>query len=838
MTAPRLRKIEIQGFRSFGTSRQTIDLPDTVAAFWGGNSQGKTSLAEAIEFLVTGQISRRELLASAKDEFADSLRNAHIAPATPVIVEAELICPDGKSRRLKRTLVEDYKGSSICDSKLEIDGKPCAEADVEGQIGLKLLHPPLRAPVLTQHTLGYVFSASPTDRAAYFRAVLDTQDLEDFRTAVVDLASALGMPVRPEVESLSAVAAIPALATRVVTTKSSKSRFDLELNVGACLRAMLGSLGVTCTGSLTGDADQLAQELETRRKQTFPLALFARKPFAPWSGPEAEFGQSVEIFDRERLKIDAETCRLVALFESVLALTHVANAHDPLDCPLCGAKDSLTPERIRQIRDQVAANASYQEAEKAITQRLRAVDGRLHTLEDNATQALPKFAQLLAADRRSEGFTVHRTQELVTDAALLSTWVKAAKVLMRVSRVMTRAITSARAETAQALADISRWTESPRLAGSLDAVVVAQGEFQAAQQVYTASVEAVLRPLKAAVDQSTNTKGWEELIDIARNPGALWDGLVLSRAYELKVRNLEGAVREIDGGNGKVADDKFDELSDAVKLWWERLRPDEPAFFSAVKRRGARTRRTIDLKVGLSAKDDRSDTKVRDAIAVFSQSQLHCLGLSLFLARAIKENTGFIVLDDPVLTSDDDFRPNFNSTVIEALLAVGMQVIILTQDHASWKDIGHRWDFRQAAQFQIVRNDPSTGTEIRNQNDALATMIAKAHPFISSQDGEQRKLGATQIRQAIERFGKEVLVHDRRAKGDPLASITDYDGRDFGTFSGQVYGLLTQDPSHAGKLRAAHSYVTPGPHDDTPPSKSQLKVALGDLNRLKRDYLD
>jgi len=79
MNALRLRKIKIQGFRSFGSARQTIDLPDTITALWGGNSQGKTSLAEAIEFLITGQIARRELLASAKDEFSDCLRSAHIS---------------------------------------------------------------------------------------------------------------------------------------------------------------------------------------------------------------------------------------------------------------------------------------------------------------------------------------------------------------------------------------------------------------------------------------------------------------------------------------------------------------------------------------------------------------------------------------------------------------------------------------------------------------------------------------------------------------------------------------------------------------------------------------
>jgi hypothetical protein len=50
--------------------------------------------------------------------------------------------------------------------------------------------------------------------------------------------------------------------------------------------------------------------------------------------------------------------------------------------------------------------------------------------------------------------------------------------------------------------------------------------------------------------------------------------------------------------------------------------------------------------------------------------------------------------------------------------------------------------------------------------------------------------------------------------------------------------LLTKDPSHPGKLRTAYTNVTPGPHDDTPPSSGELKVALGDLKSLKRDYLD
>jgi hypothetical protein len=250
-----------------------------------------------------------------------------------------------------------------------------------------------------------------------------------------------------------------------------------------------------------------------------------------------------------------------------------------------------------------------------------------------------------------------------------------------------------------------------------------------------------------------------------------------------------------------------------------------------------KTRRAIDLRVGRSATDDRSNPKIRDAIAVFSQSQLHCLGLSLFIARAVQEGIGFVILDDPVLSRDDDYRPNFVSSVIEGLLDTGLQVIICTQDHKSWKDIGTRWQHRGAIQYQIILNDAVLGTEIRSQNDDLATMMAKAQPLIKSQDPVVRKDGAIRLREAIERFCKTILVKDKQSNGDSLASTTDYDGQNFGNYGQSAMNLLSKDPAHPGKLRAAHTYASPGPHDDKPPSVGELSVAYGDLKALKREYL-
>ncbi len=840
MMHPQLHKISIQGFRSFGKARQVIDLAPSVSVLWGGNSQGKTTFAEAVEFLLTGQIARRELSASAKDEFAEALRNAHIDSKFPVVVEAHIRCSDGQVRRLTRTLTEDYRRGTAAGavSRLEIDGTHCTEGEIESRLGLRLSQAPLKAPVLAQHTLGYLFSASPTERAAYFRAILDTQDLEDFRAAVAGLPPLLKAPVLPELDDLEAVEGIPALASVAGSLRRAKTQADVEKHLLRNTSALLVSAGLTPTATLSDQGDQVEEELERRRAQTFPLALFGRGTFAPWDGPADTLKKAIDTFLSERGKVDAEARRMVDLFKAALALPNHPTEHDARDCPLCGAVNTLTAERVTFIRERVQATDAYTGAAQAYQTALQTMNGQLEALEQSANQARPRFMRETAAARHSAGFELARIRVLEADELIVGSWLKAARLWWRAHHNLRMAITNLLTESQAALSTPDIWSGAQQLADGVAAIQGAQIQFEAMLLAYDIPARDLGARLKTAVDESTNAKGWEPLIRVSRNPTGLWQALATLAVHAGKVAGIEKALKEIDAGNGKVLDEKFDDLSKEVRAWWDRLRPDESAFFDAVQRRSGRARRTIDLKVGLSAKDDHSNPKFRDAVAVFSQSQLHCLGLALFLARAVEERTGFIVLDDPVLTSDDDYRPNFASSVIEGLLGEGMQVIICTQDHKSWKDIGDRWAYRGAVQSQLITNDPVEGTEIRNQNDDLATMIAKAQPFVKSQDPSLRKEGASRVREAIERFGKIIVVKDRQAKGDTLASITDYDGKNFSNYAQIAMNLLTKDPAHSGKFRAAHDYVTPGPHDDKPPSAGELTIAFGDLKRLKRDYLD
>jgi hypothetical protein len=170
-------------------------------------SEQSGQLAEAIEFLLTGQIVRRAIMSSSQDEFADALRNAHLPVGMQAYVQAVILDADGAARTIKRILKTDYGKKHDCETILQIDGNTASEADLTG-LGIILSQPPLRAPVLAQHTLGYVFSARPQDRASYFKALLEVTDLEDFRNQVARIEKDVAAPANPIIGKLERAAAI------------------------------------------------------------------------------------------------------------------------------------------------------------------------------------------------------------------------------------------------------------------------------------------------------------------------------------------------------------------------------------------------------------------------------------------------------------------------------------------------------------------------------------------------------------------------------------------------------------------------------------------------------
>lgn len=833
MAALRIKSLTLRGFRPYGATEQTLILSE-IAAIWAPNSKGKTSLGEAFEFLLTGCISRRELMASGQDEFADCLRNAHLPATSDVYVTAKVMTSDGTDHTLKRVLTADYGKKQECASHLEIDGAIASEDDLV-KLGFVLSQPPLRAPVLAQHTLSHIFSVRPQDRATYFKALFEVTDLDDLRNQIAGLATELVMPADDFLAKFDRCVVLPLLVP-VLTMRSMPDPAAFADKLDQCSIVLLNSAGAIVASTAVERLSAVADLLADLRGKAFPVRAFERKPLSGWNMPADPIWTQLETYILERAKVAEQTRQLTALFKEALKLPAVAEIGGTVCCPLCNTDGGLTAGRVEIIRRHVADTVGFNAAETAAKAALSQLSASASNLSDSITASLPLFCSVGPSKRRARGFTIPRLRQLLgPDAAVVDIWLARIKPILRAGVALRRVAAAALAlveDEADALAAL----DVDKLRGVFAKLQRERTALAAALTAYDAAAQALVVTLNQILDSQSDTAGWQDFLDIAADPGRLRRLLIERKAHAILAKELETAVKQIDAAKEKVLEEKFSDYSVSIQKWWERLRPDELTFFSAVQpRKGAK--RTIDFKAGLSPNDDRSAPKLRDVIAVFSQSQLHCLGLALFLARAEHERVGFIVLDDPVLSSDEDYRVHFNSTVLTALLSLPMQVIILTQDHDTWEELETRYRHVGIATAQLYVETPSDGTIIENTSDALLAKINRAKSLARGGHPDLRKECGVQLRDAGERFSKEMLVMSRRGKGEVVASLTDYDGKTMEWLFPHVEPLLDKDPSHPGKFKVFKDTVNNACHDNSPPGSAAMTQAHGEIRHLVKAYL-
>lgn len=833
---PRINWVEVQGFRPFGKEPQKLIFGSDIAVVWAANSQGKTSFAEAIEFLLTGSTCRCELTASAQDEFADSLRNAHLGDEVAVVVSASLRDAAGNDHILKRTLSEDYGKKHGCSSFLEIDGQTADEKTLS-TLGIALGDPPLAAPVLLQHTLAFLFSAKPQQRADYFKALLEVTDVESVRSLIAEAGSCLDPIDTSALQKLKKCAAMPTLGTALAEVEASgKPTEQLQKSLVQILHTLLTSAGEVSSGTQDEKIARLRNALIDRREKAFSLSGFAMPSERPFASIEETTWKELTSYLEAREKIAEETRRLAALYTQILSIPEVHKATSPLDCPVCLTKGALTPTRITAIEESLRQSANYRETQAVAVDALKKIRNAVSGIATEIESWCPQAINWRHKRRIKEKFQVPRMRELLggDPQGLISRWVRDVRSLLKKRRSLLEAAKAVLQQIPARVEDI----------GSSETLIELKKEVglledlrkQAAQilQDCQASGKSAQAPLKAEADKEGKTAGWEDFLALFDQRVEVEAALMQNQARRTARKDFEKALKEIDRANNVILEARFKSLSKEVADWWERLRPDEPTFFDSVSPR-PKARRSIDFKVGLANSLDRKNAKIRDAIAVFSHSQLHCLGIAAFIARIIRDKVGFMVLDDPIISSDEDHRPHFMRTVIEQLLVKGVQVIVITQDHKTWVDLNELYSHKNIDAFQLSKE--LAGTVALKSSDGLAVMLSRAEPFVSSESPEFRKMAAERLRDAGERFCKEFLTKKRRDGGDASALITDYDGKTLGQLIPLTHPHLVLDASHPGKLKTMEKHLNPGKHDDTPPSKGELQCALGDLKRFKKDYL-
>ena len=108
----KLSRLRIAGFRGFNEER-VIEFHDKLTLISAPNSHGKTSISEALEFLIFGQTSKVSQ-ADSKDEYKDSYRNRHYPSEKPTVIEG-IFADNGAEEPLyiKEVIEEKTKDAAI-----------------------------------------------------------------------------------------------------------------------------------------------------------------------------------------------------------------------------------------------------------------------------------------------------------------------------------------------------------------------------------------------------------------------------------------------------------------------------------------------------------------------------------------------------------------------------------------------------------------------------------------------------------------------------------------------------------------------------------------------------
>jgi hypothetical protein len=281
------------------------------------------------------------MLGGAKNEYDRSLCNAYQPDGEPTVVRAGIEDRKGKERRVERELTADFGRGQDCASRLTVDG---VEVEDLSSIGIVLAEPPLRAPVLFQHSIRYALSAAPSDRLTYFKALFEIGDLDTLADALKDVIDGLAEPpvgLEPEVRACSADPVIgPLLGDLLGDEPLTGSVFSERLG-NACRAGIATLSGEAPPGpdvSLDRLRIQLRAEVEKVQRGRFDLAAW--RPGPTVNSPEAEF-EACRAYVEAAASVDREVEQLRALYEAVLKVPAYGTPSGRLPRPARASRRAL-----------------------------------------------------------------------------------------------------------------------------------------------------------------------------------------------------------------------------------------------------------------------------------------------------------------------------------------------------------------------------------------------------------------------------------------------------------------------------------------------------------------
>jgi hypothetical protein len=781
--AVRLVSVWPHYFRGFLAVEAPVNLSGQLVVIYGRNSMGKTSLAEALEWLFTGTLARRAMgeLGNSR-ELEGCIGNQFRPQGAATWVEATFSVGDGTEVVLRRLLIEDFSSAknARCKSILYCDGEVLDEREAEALLA-RLFGGV--APLLMQHTLRTFVHSSPAARRDYFERLLHLNDLTHLiEKAVVGDARLREFPSANGSVALRTWTAIrgmsPAGQVRKHLHRLERCANDqLRANIEAVLMEIASAEFTALVAGHSGlpaTVTALKREQQRARQRSFSQLSVLRPKRGFDESVNAELDASSRgvlidnLIEAGRKLATARTAAAL-VGESQLAVAQAfsllqgVGLIDPDEarqtCPLCeGSPESLLGARVASVRTWEPVRAAVAMAEDNARKAASALKAELRSMWKLRSDLLPK-----KPDNTTWVEAIQNAAPIVRDAALRAHG-RLTSSLDELAAFDSSVITLGRALATDAIADqVFAILEKSRADIEHGAGTIPE-------------LTGVYRRAFAELESAVGVQAKDDPVYARRET---WLGAATSieviivdlrweRAKVAAQESLRRAREALMTVRQTVLEARRTAFSEGMTEVWRTLRQDKGSSFSTLlipPPRGRGFPVEIEVKARLNGPNGAKEV---DALRVFSESQVHVLGIAAFVTRSKLIGHRILIFDDPVQSMDEDHFRTFAGPFLRHLLEHGYQVIVLTHNQTFDRDLSFQhYDFEGYVTMRVTHTR-KYGCRVEEGNRRVTERLDLAERKM----GEGDSAGAwILVRRALERLYTVVQCKYGPKGFDPLSWI-------------------------------------------------------------------
>jgi hypothetical protein len=833
----RLSSIRPSYFRGFRDPVSAINLEAGLIVLEGRNSSGKTSVSEAIEWAITGHLSRRDSGEHGHpSELAGCIANEFRPEGKETFVELGLKL-NGTPTTIRRVLRRDYSKVAADSpvSDIFVDGKQLSdteEADLLNRL-FAGVH-----PILMQHNLRRFVHDEPHARRQYFERLLQIDELTALIEKAVIGPARLKQIINPDGGTgLAALRALTAELERMPDGSSLAAAISkLERLKAADLPTQLekGLLKVSSTyfakdipegTSLAQARDKLGEAQRLQRESRLPIlaSLTSARShdvdeWTPIAAAMAAFASQATALRElttaaESLTVAQREVSRVAAHLASQGLLDLASDQSQV-CPLCEDQHgTLTPQRVSALASWAPVASAVTDAQVALGQLRTRAGELLASLRKSLHASIPDLPAKKELDRQLKNAN-QRVASLTADAVLTA-----------------GLLTTGRSNANKAIDAL----EHSLIALPLDAATFRDaGDTLAASLTVFPGALAQHREVVADLEEAVGTASRDDAIyrlrdkwlDVASLTAALAEDTTWESAKQATKSSLDSLRDGLIALRSQIIEHARHKFSDDMTSVWHLLRRDSGAQFSRIfvpEARGKGYKLEFELKAIIS---DGSTAPEVDALRVFSESQVNVVGLAAYITRARSLGHRLLIFDDPVQSMDEEHFNSFAGELLTALLEEGFQILILTHSDTFARRLNEHHFQRESYVTLESRASKRDGCQVEEGNRRVTERLKNAQKAASNGDLQ----GAWRlVRLALERL--YTLAYLKQTEG--------FDPQKWANMSAEDMWRQGADkvfekavPGCGIRLKSILSATAAGAHDKSATSETDLQDAVKYINTL------